>query len=198
MGYDDEVMEVVLSVERNDDVPKVIDSMKRRFKAGGLQLRVDSWQVPGSLFFGIASGIRASVLVSTIILLIVVAAGITNTMLMSVYERTREIGTMASLGMKRRGALGLFALEGLLLGLLAGGVGTLIGSAVCLILARVGVPAVSDAMKFGYGGDRLYLILTWRNVLFSFALTVFLGTLSSLYPANIASKMKPVEALRFV
>lgn len=112
--------------------------------------------------------------------------GVLNTMLMSVFERTREIGVLRALGWRRRAVLAMILRESLLLGLLGGlaGIGVAFGLAYLLQQA----PTVGD-----------YLQPQWELDIFLRALAVALtlGLLGGVYPAFRATRLQPVEALRY-
>ena len=116
--------------------------------------------------------------------LLVGGIGIMNIMLVSVTERTREIGIRKAIGAGQGTILVQFLIEALLLSLLGCGIGILL-SWISLMLVSV----IS-------GGDTMYQMsvpVMWIAVLFSVAIGVIFG----LYPANKAAKKKPVEALRY-
>jgi putative ABC transport system permease protein len=112
--------------------------------------------------------------------------GVLNTMLMSVLERTREIGVLRALGWRRRRVLGLIINESLLLGLIGGLVGILVAFGLTYLLSLIPM--------FGS-----FLSAQWDVVIFVRALTValLLGLLGGLYPAYRATRLQPVEALRY-
>ena len=127
-----------------------------------------------------------------LILFLLVATGIVNTMLMSVYERVREIGTMLAVGMRRRQVTALFMWEAIALGLLGAMGGAGIGYGILRLVARKGV------VMHPPGGD---VTVIYPRVGFGF-LAVVVGfavagtVLAALYPAWKASRLRPVEALR--
>lgn len=132
-----------------------------------------------------------------LIVLGVTAIVIVNTLLMSVFERMREIGILSSIGMKGRQVVMLFLAEASLLAL--GGVtaGALTGWALSAYFGKVGVYfgdlGISGGMVLP---DRIYPYLTF-DAAFNLIVTAFIITLlASLYPARLASRMEPVEALR--
>jgi ABC-type lipoprotein release transport system permease subunit len=142
-----------------------------------------------------------------IVILMIAGIGILNLMLMAVFERTREIGLLAAMGLKRGETMVLFLLEGVLIGMLGALVGSLLGAAIGAHFGRVGIDWVAlyggmDVGEFsdiiGLMGDRLYLRIG-IDVLAKRALTVgIIAALASLYPAWQASKREPAEALHYV
>ena len=111
---------------------------------------------------------------------------VANTMIMSIYERTREIGTLRALGWPRRRILGQILQESLYLCGLAGILGAILG--VALLTALLLIPGVSGLLS-----------AEWRAVTFVSAIGValLLGLIGGLYPAWRASRLAPVEALRY-
>jgi putative ABC transport system permease protein len=136
-----------------------------------------------------------------LIVLLIAGVGILNLMLMAVFERTREIGLLAAMGLKRREILMLFLLEGVLIGLLGALVGCVLGGVVVSVVGQSGIE-FSGASEMGemmaLMGDRLYPKFQ-MDLLIGRALTVaVIAALASLYPAWQASKREPAEALHYV
>jgi len=128
-----------------------------------------------------------------LVLFLLVATGIINTMLMSVHERVREIGTMLAVGVRRWQITTLFLWEALALGLLGSAVGVAGGYAIVRAFGRAGVKLNPP------GGDLVVYVHPHIDLWFLGAVVIFamLGTvLAALYPAWKASRLQPVEALR--
>jgi len=123
-----------------------------------------------------------------ILSLLVCTVGIVNAQLMAVTERFREIGTMKCLGALDRFVLRLFLLEAALQGGIGGILGALIGA---------GFSMVGGLMKFG---PVAVFQLSWLSVIESLAVSVCIGfglsLLGVLYPAMVAARMRPVDAMR--
>jgi ABC-type lipoprotein release transport system permease subunit len=135
-----------------------------------------------------------------LVILLIAGVGILNLLLMAVFERTREIGIMAAMGMKRWETMVLFLLEGTFIGLLGAVAGCVVGGLINLYLGQVGLPwaAAEYSELTALMGDRLYFDVG-IGLLVSRGLTVILiAALAALYPAWQASRREPAEALHYV
>ncbi len=112
--------------------------------------------------------------------------GVINTMIMSVFERTREIGVLKAVGWKSRRILGMILGESIVLTLIAAVVGTLVG----ILAVEVGL------MVLG-AGDILKPVYSIDIFLEAFGIALLVGVIGGLYPAYRASKLAPTEALRY-
>jgi ABC-type lipoprotein release transport system permease subunit len=134
-----------------------------------------------------------------LIVMLVVAVVVANTLLMAVFERTREIGILASLGMKRGQIILMILLEAAALALLGVAAGIVLGTAGTLYLQNVGIyfgDIMGGAVSNIPLGSRLYSRLVPADVIGLAIGTLVITLLASLYPAWFASRMEPVEALR--
>ena len=147
-----------------------------------------------SPFANIAKMIDLMTLFIKVMLVAIVLISVMNVMIMAVYERVREIGTLAAMGTQPNTILSLFLTEGLLLGL----VGALLGVMISLLII-FGLQQAEISFAFGrQTGLVLYPVLTFGDALFASATVILAAVLASLQPAWKASKLNPVEALRQV
>lgn len=118
--------------------------------------------------------------------ILVGGVGVLNTMLMSVFERTREIGVLRALGWRRRRILGLIVREAIVLGLLGGLAGIAVAYGLAWLLLQI--PSYGEMLN-----------PVWTLNIFARAIIVALslGILGGLYPAFRATQLQPVEALRY-
>ncbi len=112
--------------------------------------------------------------------------GVLNTMLMSVYERTREIGVLRALGWHRRSVLAMILREAVLLGLLGGVTG--------IALSFLMVELMQQSAAFSSWVSPVWTMDIFARAIF---LSIFLGVIGGLYPAYRATCLRPVEALRY-
>ena len=108
--------------------------------------------------------------------------GIMNIMLVSVTERTREIGIRKAIGAKKREILEQFLIESVVISFLGGGIGVLMGIAISKMVSNLG------------GWET---IVSTQSILLAFGFSVGIGIFFGFYPANKAANMNPIEALRY-
>jgi len=162
-------------------------------KEGKPIFEVHTWEAL-SPFFNIAQMIDLMTLFIKIMLIAIVLVSVMNVMIMAVYERIREIGTIAAIGTLPGKILTMFVIEGFSLGILGAAVGTAVGLIVVFAL-NVAKITFSFARQTG-------LVLSPTIGLFDILITclivIVVAVLGSLQPALKASRMEPIEALRHV
>ncbi len=127
-----------------------------------------------------------------VIALIVASIGIINTLMMSIYERTREIGVMKAVGATNGTIRALFMIEGTALGFIGGITGAAAGYGVGYILNIIGHQTfLSDYSTYQLA---VYSVSLFVEVV---AITTVISLIAGFYPANHAAKLNTVEALRY-
>lgn len=192
-GYE----QAMIYVEDINEVEKIIKDLKEEgFMVESLMDILNEVKKTAGIIQAVLGGIGA-------ISLIVAALGITNTMIMSIYERTREIGVMKVLGAGLRDIRNLFLIEAGLIGFFGGVVGNilslLISWGINTLLAGVGGEGgVSEIIGMGMMGDqavKLSAIPFWLLAA-SMLFAVGIGVLSGYYPAKRAMRLSALESLR--
>jgi putative ABC transport system permease protein len=129
-----------------------------------------------------------------LIIAVIIVLGISNTMMMSVMERTGEIGTGMALGVTRTRILSQFLTEGAVLGVIGGLIGVVAGVLAALAASAIGIPMPPPpGQSWGYTGE---MRLTAPMLAEAFLLAVGTALVASAYPAWKASRMNVVDALR--
>jgi putative ABC transport system permease protein len=164
----------------------------------GARVKVEAFSEAGRFSYAIIQANQAALVMLSAFLFAAAGVGVVNAMLMSVRERTREIGTMRALGMRRSPVVRLFVLEGTALGVVSAVAGAVAGSLVVAWLAVHGIPMKAASLAWMAGGDVLYPELRAGSLLRSSLSIVLLSTLAAVYPALSASRLEPREALHHV
>lgn len=130
-----------------------------------------------------------------IIVLGITATVIVNTLIMSVFERTREIGILSAIGMKSRSIMAMFLAESSLLAV--GGIvmGVILGILAEGYLSKVGIYVGNMGLTMLFG-NYIYPELTLTDILKTTFFAFIITLLAGIYPAAIAARMEPVQALR--
>jgi len=174
------------------DVAETIERKLRKFRGEKEGQETFSVQTSEQLLesFSNIFGIVQAVLVGIAgISLLVGGIGIMNTMYTSVLERTKEIGTMKAVGAKNSDILFIFLFESGLLGLVGGAIGIGIG---------IGLGEGAEYIaSVALGTDLLQAIFPWYLILGALLFSFLIGTLSGVFPAMQAAKLKPADALRY-
>jgi ABC-type lipoprotein release transport system permease subunit len=158
--------------------------------------QIVTWQDLNELSVQFEQFAGAYMVILYLIILGITATVVTNTLVMAVYERTREIGILSAIGMKGRRIMMAFLTEAALLA--TGGVigGLILGGLITAWVGGVGltIPATQGVTGILIG-DKIFPFVTASDVI-SLTLTAYVITLiASLYPATLAARMEPVEAL---
>ncbi|MEZ4867921.1 MAG: FtsX-like permease family protein [Caldilineaceae bacterium] len=193
----DQVTEVAISLQSVEQEGAVLQALQAALPGA----EVDSWQ---TLRPEIRQTMDQKQIFSSIFGLIVVmiaCIGILNLQLMAVFERTREMGVLAALGMKGRQIMTLFLLEGSLIGAVGAVLGCLLGALVIGWIGRVGI---DFSFASGMGeitalmGSRLYPVITTAGTVSRGLTVTVIAAIASLYPAWQAARKEPAEALHHV
>jgi ABC-type lipoprotein release transport system permease subunit len=193
----DQATEVVIALESVGQEQTVTEALRAALPG----YEVDSWQELNPEMKQSLDVDKQLTNIFGMAVLLIAGVGVLNLMLMVVFERTREIGILAAMGLKRWELLVLFLLEGMLIGLLGALVGSVLGGLAVSAMGKVGIQ-FSSAAEMGemmaLMGDRLYPALA-IDLLWGRALTIaIIAALASLYPAWQAAKREPAEALHYV
>jgi putative ABC transport system permease protein len=189
---------VLLTNSDNATVTGVSEAIKEKF---GGQVSVTSATAILDVISTIFSNIEIFLAGIAGISLLVAGIGIMNIMIVSLMERTREIGILKALGMKGRTVLLIFLGEASIIGLMGGAIGIGLGWGLAEIFARVGFAAMRGGQPGNQGGVTIAMeivpILTPTVLFGALAFGLVVSVIFGLYPAWRASKLKPVEALRY-
>ena len=190
LGLEGKVTELALAVDDLDQVDEVAAQVRQTL---GAEYEVHTWRELQPFLRDIIARQNFMLGAVATILLVIVLTSIINTMLMSVFERVREIGTLMAVGVRRAQVMSIFLIEAGGIGLLGGLGGALVGRALVAVLNVVGI-------RFELSGlgavNVLRPMVTWAFVGGAVVVALVAAVGAALWPAWRASRMNPVYALR--
>lgn len=183
------ITELAVSV---DDLRDTVPVAQRVQAVLGPEYEVHTWDVLATFVRQAMARQNVVVTVVAVGFMLLMLLGVANTMLMSTLERTREIGTMMALGVRRRSILSLFLWEALFMGGFGGAVGIGLGVVLVEWLAQRGIRVTAP------GSHVPFMIIPAISTAYLgmvLAMATVGSTVFGLYPAWRASRMRPVQAL---
>lgn len=187
------VEKVLVFLKNTDDTAAVQASLQRLFAGRGWKLEMKTWSELASFYHQVVLLYNGIFGFLGLIVFAIVVFSVANTIVMSILERTREVGTLMAIGTTRGRIWSMFLIEGIVIGLLGGILGVACGAAIGWVINR------GDFMlppPPGYTvGYQLQILMQRSTVITAFAISVVTATLSSIFPALKASRMKIVDAL---
>jgi len=161
-----------------------------------LGLRVVSWREAAGLLGQFILLARVVLYLAVGIIFVVAMVIINNAVMMATLQRTAEVGTMRAIGAQRGFILAMVLVETLTLGLVFGALGAGLGTGVISALHAIGIPARNETLYFFFSGPRLHPVLSATNIVAALVIVIVVTTLSTLYPAFIATRVPPVRAMQ--
>ena len=157
-------------------------------------LLVSEWQVTFSSVLTILTLLNILFFIIRLFFVIVAASVITNSILMTVFERIREYGTLRAIGLKARQLRALILTEGLFLGLAGALLGLSLGIPVVVVLSQVGLDLGSATESIGFA-TRIYPHFAWLDAGFNLIFGTLIAVVASFYAARVSSRLSVSESL---
>lgn len=173
-----------------------IDEINRIDETEHLGIRAVSWQKASGLLGQVISVFRVLLFAGVAVIFFIAMVIINNAMMMATIQRTQTIGTMRAIGAQRSLVLAMVLVESVVLGLVFGGLGMLGGTAIVAAIASKGIPAPNDTMYFFFSGPRLVPTVTAGPLVIALVLVLFVTTVSTLFPALLATRISPLRAMQ--
>jgi len=195
-GSDNRIQEMAIMLHDIDRIPAMEAGLKGRFPA----LQVQNWIELRPDMGMITSVISVEVYIILGIILFALAFGIVNTMLMIVFERTRELGMLMAVGMSKARVFSMIMLETTFLTLIGGAAGMILSAVLVSVFHRYGIDmsSVSKGLT-AYGFDpKIYPYISREFYINLTLMILCTGILSAIMPARKALRLKPVEAIRIM
>ena len=182
----------IILLDDTGNTEAVLQSLRREFS--GKPLEFVPWTTLADFYNKTAALFSKQVNVIKIVIATIIVLSISNTLMMSVFERTGEIGTSLALGTRRSETLRMFLAEGFLLGLLGSAGGLLFGVLLASLISLIGIPMpAGPGMAHGFVAG---ITITGRQAMEAFAIGFSTTLCAGAYPAWRASRSAIVDALR--
>jgi len=196
LSLDQRISKFALRIEPKDAVMAVVSDLRTQIPSKNL--KVLTWEELIPMMAQLIHFQNGMIFVVVLIVLTVVAAGILNTLMMSIVERTREFGLMMAMGTKPRQVILLVGLESFLITSLGAVCGIAVGISLTTYVGHVGIDLsrfISTFSNFLIGAH-VYPRVDWFYLGIFIAVVMGSNFIVSLYPAWRASRLDPVEAMR--
>jgi len=193
LGMGDDISEISLMTASREG----LDPLVQRLRQAAPRLEAKSWKELEPLVVTAMALYENFMIFWYLIIFIAMAFGLTNTLLMAVFERTRELGLFQALGMRPRFIVGQVLIESFILLAIGVVIGNLAGVFTTNVIFADGIDlsAFSRGMEQFTMASTMYFTLRAKDILTINLLVIILGLVASLYPAVKAARFVPVEAI---
>ena len=186
---------ILMKVANKSKTDSIIAELNNKFKEEGLNVHAMNWKLAAWSYSQTVAGIGIVFNTLIIILAVVVFIIIMNTMIVSVIERTSEIGTMRAIGAEKSFVRKLFFTESLILTLITSVIGVIVSIIIMCIFNHQNIVITNSIVKMMLGGGLVHFTPTAGIIISTIIITALLGIISNLYPINSALKITPLKAL---
>ncbi len=194
----DKISEIAIRLKSVEKAKSVAKKLSRALPAS--ELEILPWQTISPMMQQWIEFDNAFIWIIVIVVMIVVAIGILNTVLMGVLERTREFGILLALGTHHKQIVAMVAWESVFLGIIGSLWGLALGVSLSSYFGKVGIDLslFTSALNSFYMDAFIYPVIHMGYISVSVALVLFTSILVSIYPAWHAAHLKPVDAIRTI
>ncbi|NQT58418.1 MAG: FtsX-like permease family protein [Bacteroidetes bacterium] len=186
---------ILLSLKNQRRTNRVVSDLNEWFIEEGIAAQAMDWKGAAGPFSSTADVIRNVFNVAVLLVAFVALIIITNTLLISVMERKKEIGTMRAMGARKGFVSAMFTTEIVLLTLVFGIIGELLGLGVLGIVSLINIKAGNTLVEVLFAGPVLHPVVHISTLAMNLAVVIAIGILANLYPVFVALKIQPVKAI---
>lgn len=187
---------LLVRLEEGVNPTLAIMEFQRFFDQNGIDATASGWLSGAGSIAMLANGTKAVFNVVVLVIAIVAVIIIMNTLVISVTERTVEIGTMRALGAQKRFVRRVIVWETVLTSGIFGLLGVVVGLVILKILGATGIEAPNIFFEILFGGKVLHPEPSFGAIVTSLVVVIAIGVVASLYPVRIALKVQPIKAMQ--
>ncbi|NCN04015.1 MAG: FtsX-like permease family protein [Spirochaetales bacterium] len=193
------VTEIIIGISETENTQKAAQRIQAAISQNRPELQTYPWEEIAADFLALAATKSGGSSIMLFLVFIIAAVGISNTMLMAIFERVRELGTLRALGMRNRDIRLMFLLEAGGIGFIGSVVGLVFGSILIAFVTYIGVDftALLGDMDIGYRINGI-MYGTWhpQAMVTAFFVGIFMAALVAYLPTRRALKMGITDCLR--
>jgi len=183
-------------LERPAQAERVVKELNGRFEAEGIPVVAEGWKAAAGPFAQSVDVVRIVFNIAIIIVAIVAVIIMTNTLVISVIERTGEIGTMRALGAQKGFVRKMFLVETVVIAAVFGLVGTALAFGVLGALSAMNIEAGNAFLEILFAGKVLRPSVNPMSVLWSLVMVTAVSVVAHVYPVQLALRIQPVRAMQ--
>jgi lipoprotein-releasing system permease protein len=191
LGLGNQVTGIEIRLSNIYRAPKVAEQINKKI---GYPYYATHWIELNTNLFSALKLEKVTLFILLLLIIIVACFGISATLIMLITQKTREIGILRAMGATSGMISRIFMLEGLLIGAIGSGIGTLIGWLVCILLKRYHFIQLPPGV---FGTDTLPVYMKISDFLMVSIGAILIAFLASLYPALKSAKLLPSDAIRY-
>ncbi|MFW5836074.1 MAG: ABC transporter permease [bacterium] len=177
-------------------IGETIADLNAFFASSGIDAQAGNWEVAAGPFATTADVIRTVFNVAIIVIGIVAVIIMMNTLVISVMERTSEIGTMRALGAQKGFVWRMFAFEILVITTVFGTIGVALSLGIIGLLHLIGIPATNTFLTVLFAGPELKPVASAISVFGGLIVVSVIGLIAHVYPVAVALRIQPIKAIQ--
>ena len=187
-----------VNLKEGVNLEESVEQLNRSFREKNLDeyVRAVSWRDAWPVLSGYTKIFERVLIIFVFIVYIVAIVMIANALSMAAVERTTEIGTLRTIGVRRSFVSGMFGAEISLLSLLFGGLGLLIGVAAIIMIKMMKITTTSPALQLFFGGSVFSPLVDISSVYKNVVQLLVITLIALIYPIIVARRIKPIDAIR--
>lgn len=183
-------------LERPGQAERVVKELNERFAEEGLPVVAEGWKAAAGPFAQSVDVVRIVFNFAIIIVAVVAVIIMTNTLVISVIERTGEIGTMRALGAQKGFVRKMFLVETVVIAAVFGLVGTALAFGILGLLSALNIEAGNAFLEILFAGKVLRPAVNPMSVLWSLVMVTAVSVVAHVYPVQLALRVQPVRAMQ--
>lgn len=187
---------ILLRLENPGQTKRFLAELNLFFLTNGIDAKAGNWKAAAGPFATSADVVRIVFNAAVILVAIVAVIIIMNTLVISVIERTPEIGTMRALGAHKGFIRRLFTLEIMTISIVFGLIGIAAALLILGIVTLIGIKAGNPFVELLFAGPVLKPVIDPIRILFIWAMVILIGMVANTYPLRLALKVAPIKAMQ--